>query len=104
MEKIALSPDGTRLASAAQGGDDHTIRIWDVETGVLSRLLDQGTKRVGDLAFSPDGQRFAAVVGLVVKVWDLESWHEEPVRTGLHIGGRIAFSPDGSRIVGGSTL
>ena len=103
VEKIALSPDGTRLASAAQGGDDHTIRIWDVETGVLSRLLDQGTKRVGDLAFSPDGQRFAAVVGLVVKVWDLESWHEEPVRTGLHIGGRIAFSPDGSRIVGGST-
>lgn len=97
---LAFSPDGSQLASAAQGQDDNTIRIWNLETGELARGLDQGRNSVGGVAFSPDGRRFAAVVGLVVKVWDLDTWQEEAARTGVLSVGTVAFSPDAKWIAG----
>jgi eukaryotic-like serine/threonine-protein kinase len=111
-ESPAFSPDGRTLAL---GGWDSRVRVWDLETGRLSRTLDarprepNGNRRViGSLAFSPDGSWLAAGLGFfnwyasdydqVVKVWDLESGQE--VATLPH-GGTVpslAFSPDGETL------
>lgn len=46
---VALSPDGTRLAAGAQDG---RTRLFDVDSGVLSRVLD-GRGWITRVAFSP---------------------------------------------------
>lgn len=54
--RIALSPDGTTLASAVSphaASSDWTIRLWRVADGTLQRSLAGHTNSVCDLAFSP---------------------------------------------------
>jgi WD40 repeat protein len=68
---VAFSPDGKLLAS---GGDDATIRIWDVETGQLHRLLCEHTKSVRSVCFSPDGKTLAsASEDETIKLWNLKT-------------------------------
>jgi len=56
VERVAFSPDGTRLAVAT----GRTVQIWDPATG--ERLLTLRTRIPGlyGLSFSPDGTRLAA--------------------------------------------
>ncbi|HEX8819410.1 MAG TPA: protein kinase [Archangium sp.] len=49
---IALSPDGTRLASTST---DQTVRLWDLESGE-GRVLRGHTGHVGVVTFFPDGR------------------------------------------------
>jgi WD40 repeat protein len=73
---VALSADGRRAIS---GGEDGTIRIWDVESGKEIRSL-QGMKSVRSVALSYDGRR--AISGSydnlnwTVRVWDVEKGKE----------------------------
>lgn len=56
---------------AATGGEDKTIRIWDLATASEQRVLTGHTDRVTSLAFSPDGQRLASTsVDGTVRLWD----------------------------------
>lgn len=64
VHAIALSPDGTLLASSA--GSE--VRLWDFTTGRLLKALDLTgpefwTNNVNGLAFSPDGRHLAALSG-----------------------------------------
>ncbi len=71
---VAVSPDGKTLAS---GGDDSTIRFWDVASGKERNTIQvaDGAEWIGSLAFSPDGK--AAASGgsgsgaNTVKLWDI---------------------------------
>src|SRR6185436_2414602 len=36
IERIAFSPDGTLVTTSSE---DFTVRVWDVETGVLKAIL-----------------------------------------------------------------
>jgi WD40 repeat protein len=51
---VAFLPDGKRAAS---GGYDHTIRLWDLETGKELRRIQNHDERVWCLAVTPDGER-----------------------------------------------
>ncbi len=51
---VAFSPDGTRVLS---GGNDRTLRLWDVETGKELRCYNGHKGVVLGVAFSPDGKR-----------------------------------------------
>ncbi len=71
VNDVSVTPDGRRAAS---GSADHTLRVWDLESGACLRTLeDQGTY-VWGVSVTPDVLR--AVSWSRVKtlhVWDLES-------------------------------
>jgi len=68
---VAFSPDGLWVAS---GGEDHTVKLWNAQTGELIRTFRGHSGIVSRVAFSfgPDGKRLAsASFDNTVKLWDL---------------------------------
>ena len=57
MTSLAVSPDGKYLAS---GSRDFSIRLWDINTGVVLRTCVGHTEEVAAIAFSPDGRQMAS--------------------------------------------
>ena len=95
------SPDGRALAS---GSYDHTIRLWDVETGEVIRTLRGHTGAVYSQAWSPDGRALASgSYDKTVRLWNVETGevirtlrgHTDAVRS-------ITWLPDGRAFASGS--
>ncbi len=53
VKAIALSPDGTLLAS---GSSDHTVKLWSLPDGQLCHTLVGHTREVNAVAFTADSQ------------------------------------------------
>jgi WD40 repeat protein len=94
---VAFSPDRQR---AATGGDDRTIRIWDVATATEQRVLTGHTDRISALAFSPDGARLASASGDgTVRVWDPATGNSVYSFTlPSKLAEQVAFSSDGQTL------
>lgn len=122
VRQLAISPDGTKLASVA---DDMICRIWNANTGERIRELRGHAERTptnfGSMlyacVFSPDGQKLATGdrVGRVI-IWNVADGRQlgaveaptlytwDGVQRIRSIGGvrGLAFNPDGTQIaVGG---
>jgi WD40 repeat protein len=88
---LGFSGDSRQLAGAIDG----TVKIWDLETGKESLVLNSG-KEIQALYFSVDKKRLALVMGNFVEIWDTSA--RKPIATISRITGRVSlgvFSPDG---------
>ena len=71
VQAVQFSPDGTELAT---GGQDQTIRIWDVSTNRTILTLTGHSATINSVAFSPDGTRVASASDdRTVRVYDLDT-------------------------------
>jgi WD40 repeat protein/tRNA A-37 threonylcarbamoyl transferase component Bud32 len=94
----ALSPDGTRAATA---GFDGSARLWRLEDGQRLQTLAHGGP-VTDVAFDAGGRLLSASRDGSVKIWDAATGAAEA--TLAHDGPVLALAParDGARILTGT--
>jgi WD40 repeat protein len=94
INAIAYSPDGKFVLS---GGEDQTLKLWEVASGKELRTFTGHRGVVTSVAFSPDGN--LAVSGSddsTLRLWEVASGNELKVTESL--GWKVtsvAFSPDG---------
>ncbi|MFY1832320.1 hypothetical protein ACN47A_40865 [Myxococcus fulvus] len=100
-ESPVWSPDGTRLAALEATSSGGPLRIWNAESGVVTRVISAPADAlfVG-LAWRPEGDTLAvglstgrvvlldAVTGGTLRAWDVQSGAVEA----------LAWSPDGTRL------
>src|SRR5262249_35100146 len=99
---MALSPDGTTLATGPLNGN--RIRLWDVRTlKEVPPFENQPQEAVHFLSFSPDGKTLAVThPSPVVSLWDLPSRKLLREMQGKDSQVfRTAFSADGKTLAGG---
>ncbi len=96
---VAISPNAKRVIS---GSSDHTMKIWDLESGLEIRsLLHEDW--IHALAVTPDGKLIISASDKILKIWNLDSGAEIGTLKG-HEGwiGSVVISPDGKKVISAS--
>ncbi len=66
---VAATPDGRHFIS---GGQDGSVRLWELETGTCLHTFTGHTSGVASLAVTPDGRYLISGSGdKTIRVWDL---------------------------------
>lgn len=94
---LALSPDGTRLASAAWDG---TARVWDLSGSAMPRVLEGHQGNVNAVVFRPDGAVVTAGFDGTLRLWPEGDGQRVLAEFGLPLNALVAL-PDGAVAAGG---
>src|SRR5262249_22613265 len=71
IDCIAVSKDGRTLAT---GSVDHVIRLWDVATAQVVRVIQGHTDQIRSLVFSPHGTELASAgADQTVRLWPIDN-------------------------------
>jgi len=101
VNAAAFSPDGLRLVT---GSDDHTVRLWDAQSGALLGSFEGHQDRVTAVDFSFDGKwLLTASADKTARIWDTATFQQLRVLEGhqdVVLCGR--FSNDGRWVITGS--
>jgi WD40 repeat protein len=98
---VALTAGGKRAISASA---DETLKVWDVETGLVLRTLEGHSLSVSGVAVTADGERaISASRDRTLKVWDLGTGRILRTLKGhSHYVYAISVTADGKRAVSAS--
>src|SRR6266436_2881013 len=78
--QLAWSPGGEVLAS---GSYEHTVRLWDPQTGKHLRTLDGHAGDIESLAWSPDGRILASgSYDRTIRLWNPRTGHTVQILRG----------------------
>ncbi|KAG8702391.1 hypothetical protein FRC09_004764, partial [Ceratobasidium sp. 395] len=103
ITSVAYSHDGTFIAS---GSEDHTVRIWDSETGnMIGKPLKGHSDVVKAVACAPNGSQIVSgSQDKTLCIWDPDTGKAIKGPLKGHTGPvlSLAYSPDGERIASGS--
>jgi WD40 repeat protein/serine/threonine protein kinase len=93
--RVAVSP---RVDTLATANSDHTVKIWNLTSGLLVNQLKTG--RVVAMALSPDGLTLAATDwSLPVRLWDITTTQQIGSLTNNQSRvWSLEFSPDGGSL------
>lgn len=113
-----FSPDGARVLSMGSSlEDDGTARVWDAVTGRMLCTVQSTRNHFSSVGFVPDGNSFYTLtqprswIGNesfppILQRWDASSGKllsqfsfEDLVADDRHTRGRVALSPDGSKLL-----
>jgi len=109
---VAISPDGRLLATGprveehAKKEKDTTIKLWNLDTGMLFRTLKGHSSDVRSIAFSPDGLSIASGShDKTIKLWRVNTGELLYTFYGHtnHVTS-VAFNPDGKSLASGMTI
>jgi WD40 repeat protein len=106
VQRMAYSPDGSRLAAVSQDG---SVKVWDAVTGEACFALGGHTSAVHGVAYSPDSRRLVTAAGGTskggersygeVKLWDALNGQEIlTLRGALAQTPCVAFDRGGRRL------
>ena len=99
--KLAFSPDGklvagSRLFATDDGISLDEVRLWDVTSGRVAKVLD----RCHAFDFSPDSRQLAVLSRSKCIVYDPKDWAKEGQVKPLGEGVSVAFAAGGLSLVG----
>jgi cytochrome c len=95
---LAVSPDGTKLASASW---DHTVRIWSLGDGA-EQVLEGHVQNVNGVAFMPDDRSLVSVgYDRQLRIWPLVGGTPKVITLGAPLNA-VAVAPDGEVVTGGA--
>ena len=104
VNDVAYSPDGRWIAS---GSDDETAKIWHADSGAIAYTAFGHTDAIADVDWSPASDLLitgswdaTAIVWEISDAGPRQLWTlaSQDLRGGI---GGVAFSPDGTRVIGG---
>ena len=97
VNALAVSPDGTLLASASR---DHDLRLWELPSGRLRSVLKGHFGSVADVRFSPDGRWLVSAGPITAGLWPIDGSDGVTLLNGPTSRLRAAaFTPDGRGVV-----
>jgi WD40 repeat protein len=98
--RLAFTPDGKLLLTATVRRDQFEMILRDTTTGAVAGEALLAPAYVGEVVFSPDGQRCAGVSGGNVWMWDVAARKVSagPLAHDPAVEG-LAFGPDGKVLV-----
>jgi WD40 repeat protein len=98
VESVAFSSDGKQIVS---GSVDHTVRIWDSETGDVI-VCNRHNFVVNAVAFSPKGRHIISGGFDGLRLWDSKNGALISTLARENWIFCVAFSPDGNQVASGS--